>query len=102
MWASRRSNSPLLNNSSMNERRRPPRRGRGQRPHDRPAAEATGEPNPYRDEPADSSTVDGPLPDAGPSEEGSVPRVVTTAVDTARPRDVDANEAPPTPSTTTP
>src|SRR5437763_164028 len=34
----------------MNERRRPPRRGRGPRPTARPAAE-TGEPNPYREGP---------------------------------------------------
>ena len=33
----------------MNERRRPPRRGRGQRPFGRPPAESFGEPNPYRD-----------------------------------------------------
>jgi len=85
----------------MNERRRPPRRGRGQRPHDRPAAEATGEPNPYRDEPADTSDVDAPTPGGGPDpdDQSSVPRVVTTAVDTARPRDVvDANGGPPMPS----
>jgi transcription termination factor Rho len=33
----------------MNERRRPPRRGRGGRPYGRPPAEGQNEPNPYRD-----------------------------------------------------
>jgi transcription termination factor Rho len=36
----------------MTERRRPPRRGRGQRPHNRAAAETLDDPNPYRDEPS--------------------------------------------------
>ena len=79
----------------MNERRRPPRRGRGQRPQDRPAAEGTGEPNPYRDEPIDSNGVDVPAPslDAG-DEEPTSPRIVTTAVNTERPQDpADADAA---------
>ena len=85
----------------MNERRRPPRRGRGQRPHDRPAAEATGEPNPYRDEPVDTSSVDAPTPSSGPSDENPVPRAVSTTVDTVRPRETessDGSSSPPVPA----
>ena len=88
----------------MNERRRPPRRGRGQRPHDRTAAETAGEPNPYRDEPIDSNGVDVSTPASGGGdndEAGPSPRVVTTAaVETDRPRPVEANVAdtPPPPS----
>ena len=81
----------------MNERRRPPRRGRGQRPQDRPAAEGTtGEPNPYRDEPIDSNGVDVPSPtiDAG-DEQPATPRAVTTSLDTDRERPADADVAPP-------
>ncbi|MDB4887053.1 MAG: hypothetical protein JWN79_2491, partial [Gemmatimonadetes bacterium] len=37
----------------MNERRRPPRRGRGTRPSNRSAAEQAGEDNPYRDAPGE-------------------------------------------------
>ncbi|HEX5831397.1 MAG TPA: transcription termination factor Rho, partial [Gemmatimonadaceae bacterium] len=33
----------------MNDRRRPHRRGRGQRPHGRPPSDSQAEPNPYRD-----------------------------------------------------
>ena len=40
----------------MNERRRPPRRGRGARPNNRPATENDGEDNPYRESPAESGT----------------------------------------------
>ena len=35
----------------MNERRRPPRRGRGPRPFGRPPTDLSGETNPYRDVP---------------------------------------------------
>ncbi|MEP6621313.1 MAG: transcription termination factor Rho [bacterium] len=38
----------------MNERRRPPRRGRGTRPSSRPTAEIGGEDNPYRESPVES------------------------------------------------
>ena len=63
----------------MNERRRPPRRGRGQRPQDRPAAEGTGEPNPYRDEPIDSNGVDVPSPSIDArDEQPASPRAVLT------------------------
>jgi transcription termination factor Rho len=79
----------------MNERRRPPRRGRGQRPQDRPAAEGTGEPNPYRDEPIDSNGVDAPTPsiDAG-DEQPATPRAVTTTANTERTQPADADTAP--------
>ena len=86
----------------MNERRRPPRRGRGQRPHDRTSAEPTGEPNPYREESVDSSSTDAPAPPptassgGGVTEESSVPRIVT-AVDSVRPRDAEPDGAPSTP-----
>jgi len=46
----------------MNERRRPPRRGRGQRPQQDSPAEMNGEPNPYRDEPVDNQGADAPPP----------------------------------------
>jgi len=84
----------------MNERRRPPRRGRGQRPHDRPAAEATGEPNPYRDESVDIGDADAPPAGSGggASDETSVPRAVSTTVDTVRPREIEPSNSPPTPS----
>ena len=46
----------------MNERRRPSRRGRSQRPHDRSApdsaTDATAEPNPYREEPESAPDTD--------------------------------------------
>jgi transcription termination factor Rho len=79
----------------MNERRRPPRRGRGQRPQDRPATEGTGEPNPYRDEPVDSNGVDvpGPSIDAA-NEQPASPRAVTTAVNAERQQSPDADAAP--------
>src|SRR5690349_2771561 len=79
----------------MNERRRPPRRGRGQRPQDRPAAETTGEPNPYRDEAIDSNGVDvpGPSTDAG-DEQPARPRAVTTTVNTERQQPSEADAAP--------
>jgi transcription termination factor Rho len=93
VWGEQAEHSPLLNNSSMNERRRPPRRGRGQRPQDRPAADTNGEPNPYRDEPIDNSSVDTPTPSSGGrDEEVPPPRpLTTTAVDTDRPRELGAD-----------
>jgi len=79
----------------MNERRRPPRRGRGQRPQDRPAAEGTGEPNPYRDEPIDSNGVDAPTPSNDASDEQpATPRAVTTTANTERAQPTDADAAP--------
>jgi transcription termination factor Rho len=79
----------------MNERRRPPRRGRGQRPQDRPAAEGTGEPNPYRDEAIDSNGADVPSPSTDASDEQPVrPRAVTTAASTERPQPSDADAGP--------
>ena len=79
----------------MNERRRPPRRGRGQRPQDRPAAEGTGEPNPYRDEAIDSNGVDVPSPSIDAvDEQPARPRAITTAVNTERPQPSDADPAP--------
>jgi transcription termination factor Rho len=79
----------------MNERRRPPRRGRGQRPQDRPAAETSGEPNPYRDDPIDGNDVDAPTPSTSThDDEPAGPRVVTRAVEDDRPRSTDADDAP--------
>jgi transcription termination factor Rho len=81
----------------MNERRRPPRRGRGQRPQDHPAAETSGEPNPYRDEPVDSSSTDAPDANSGGNAEDTpAPRIVTTALDADRPRSSEAESAPDT------
>jgi transcription termination factor Rho len=88
----------------MNERRRPPRRGRGQRPQDRPAAEVTGEPNPYRDEPIESADVDAPTQGPASDDEHSTPRALTTVdgdgsrpVDTSVSADVSPPPAPPVP-----
>ena len=81
----------------MNERRRPPRRGRGQRPHDRPAAESSGEPNPYRDEPLDSTNVDAPTPPTRGDDETPQPRSVTTLENDRPQRQVEAEVAPDAP-----
>ena len=83
----------------MNERRRPPRRGRGQRPH--PAAESTGEPNPYRDDPVDADTVDAPTPPARSDDDAPQPRSVTATIENDRPtRQAEvAPELPPPPVT---
>ena len=54
----------------MNERRRPPRRGRGTRPYDRSATESAGEDNPYRD-----------APGVEHADEGAGERAATPAVD---------------------
>ena len=79
----------------MNERRRPPRRGRGQRPHDRPAAESSGEPNPYRDEPVDSNNVDAPAPPPRSEDDAPQPRSVTTTLESERPpRQAEPEVAP--------
>src|SRR5689334_13031765 len=86
----------------MNERRRPPRRGRGQRPQDRPATEGTGEPNPYRDEPIHSNSVDAPSSNIDAGDEQPAPRAVTTTVNTERQRptesDTAAENRPPVPA----
>ena len=62
----------------MNERRRPPRRGRGPRPN-RPDTDNGGEDNPYREAPASADTDSDP-----------VERIATTEVPPERaPRDVE-------------
>src|SRR4051812_33140135 len=76
----------------MNERRRPPRRGRGQRPQDRPAAELAGEPNPYRDEPIEGADVDTPTPSTARDDQPAVPRAVTV-VDSDRPQKVETSSS---------
>jgi len=58
----------------MNERRRPPRRGRGPRPNARPALEA-GEDNPYREGP----------PESGDAPSERAPRAIDTAAPVAPP-----------------
>ena len=64
-----RSIQPYTSKRCMNERRRPPRRGRGTRPSSRtPAAEEGGEDNPYRDAPAGDDTATGT---AEPPESGA-------------------------------
>ena len=71
----------------MNERRRPTRRG--QRSPDRNAAEANGEPNPYREEPAGSGSAAPPAPaptrEAAPEAEAP-PVTVSTSVEPERVR----------------
>ena len=59
----------LTDSTCMNERRRPPRRGRGPRTA-RPAAEQ-GEPNPYRDGPGEA--IDAPVERAPRSSEPATP-----------------------------
>jgi len=81
----------------MNERRRPPRRGRGQRPQQDSPAEMNGEPNPYRDEPVDNQGADAPPPPTSGNEEVSTPRTVSTAMEPERPLNSDTSSAP-TPS----
>ena len=78
---------PFYSFSGMNERRRPSRRGRGPRPHDRNAAESA-EPNPYRDDPVDVGEDDSPTSSPGePDVERSSPPVpAATAVNAERPR----------------
>ncbi len=88
----------LTDNSCMNERRRPPRRGRGTRPSSTAPAENGGEDNPYRDA---TSTAD----DAGDAPE---PRAAVEAPPERAPRDRepepmtggggDADTPPPRPS----
>ena len=85
----------------MNERRRPPRRGRGQRPNDRSGPETTSEPNPYRDESVDTSSADAPTPGDRPDEQIPAPRPLTTSVEADRPREADVNGGAPTPSIVT-
>src|ERR1700704_498407 len=46
----------------MNERRRPPRRGRGPRPYNPASAEQAGEDNPYREAPPVSDGISPPAP----------------------------------------
>jgi transcription termination factor Rho len=81
----------------MNERRRPPRRGRGPRPNARPAVEQ-GEDNPYREGPTESAEA--------PVERA--PRAIETAPPVAPPpsfEPVSGGEGPPaagTPATTAP
>jgi transcription termination factor Rho len=49
----------------MNERRRPPRRGRGPRPYGRPRTEILDEPTPYRETPSESeASTESPAPTA--------------------------------------
>ena len=70
----------------MNERRRPSRRG--PRPHDRNAAEANGEPNPYREESGADTGDDSPPPTVRqPAPEAiSPPAPAVTALDSERSR----------------
>ncbi|MEO7455574.1 MAG: transcription termination factor Rho [Gemmatimonadaceae bacterium] len=84
----------------MNERRRPPRRGRGTRPANRTPAENGGEDNPYRDasssgdEAADapemSAAVEAP-PERAPRE----PDAMTSSAETEIPRNTGENPALP-------
>jgi transcription termination factor Rho len=60
----------------MNERRRPPRRGRGPRPYNPASAEQVGEDNPYREAPP------GPDGASPPTSVESAPRVIETPLPT--------------------
>jgi transcription termination factor Rho len=80
----------------MNERRRPPRRGRGPRPH-RPPSDATGEPNPYRDAPESDAPAaverENGVPPTRPALDVNDP--APTAEDRAEPRvEVRGDAAP--------
>jgi transcription termination factor Rho len=66
----------------MNERRRPPRRGRGPRPGTPASADQAGEDNPYREGPPDG---------LAPAAEEIAPRVI----DTAPPSPADVSTPPP-------
>ena len=52
---------------SMNERRRPTRRGRGHRPPNRPPLDSNIESSPYRDDSSLPAPSDTALPDTGPA-----------------------------------
>jgi transcription termination factor Rho len=83
----------------MNERRRPPRRGRGQRPQDRPAAETNGEPNPYREESLDTTGVEAPASTRRESADDlPTPPVSSTAIESERPRAADVDRSTPPPA----
>jgi transcription termination factor Rho len=69
----------------MTERRRPHRRGRGQRPYNRQATDAAGEPNPYRD----SAVADDTLDDAS-----DAPTSTSTSVTNDAPPPSDGEPAP--------
>ena len=73
----------------MNERRRPHRRGRGQRPPVRPSADNQAEPNPYRD-------TDAPAEDGGVTTESAAPQPGPAQEDAAvrTPRAPRAPQAP--------
>jgi transcription termination factor Rho len=75
----------------MNERRRPPRRGRGTRPYNRTAADQAGEDNPYRD----SDAANGPGAETGgaAAPEERAPRA-PRAAEPAEPAAQDAGPAP--------
>jgi transcription termination factor Rho len=91
-----RSTSHLNPDSGMSERRRPPRRGRGQRPSERNAVETNGEPNPYREEPAEDGP---PASDGGragsPSEVAIPPAPAAAVIESDVRRDDDGSARPP-------
>ncbi len=76
----------------MNERRRPPRRGRGTRPNSDPLVETDGEDNPYREAPAAVESGGESAPrDAAPD----VPvRMPDAAVETEAPRNGSEAQSP--------
>ncbi|HET7565935.1 MAG TPA: transcription termination factor Rho [Gemmatimonadaceae bacterium] len=69
----------------MNDRRRPGRRGRGQRPKNRPPIDSNMEPSPYRD---DASRLNTDVEDAGIP--AGTPSATPDAADGAAPRPVDS------------
>ena len=95
----------------MNERRRPPRRGRGTRPSERSSTEQSGEDNPYRESPADGGEGSGEVStqtasrpseatpgDAGPVTPAAGLAPTPPAVPAARPDGPASNGTPNVPS----
>ena len=83
----------------MNERRRPPRRGRGPRPFGRPRTEILDEPTPYRETPSEteaSTEATAPTADAAPPPEWDTGRDSTAPVAETR----DGGPPPPASSAT--
>jgi transcription termination factor Rho len=82
----------------MNERRRPPRRGRGPRPFGRPRTEILDEPTPYRETASDTeATTEGATPttEAAPTQDWDAGPSSTDAVAESRQSESPAPSTPP-------
>ncbi len=92
--------SPFYTSNCMTESRRPPRRGRGRRPTNRPAGDAGD--NPYRDDAeAGAATLPPDTPEPLTGDDGPSSRATRDTLprdDDYGSRDVDEPSAPPMPS----